>query len=499
MKKNIYILAAAVALSLGLSACDSYLDINTDPNSPSEENVTSDMIMPAAEMNICSSYGNFLRIAGGYHSEIYAHLNGTSNYLDYSQFQMSATRSSSTYTQFYQRGLTNLQTILEKSEADEEWGSYLAATVLRAFTYQALVDCYGEIPYSEALGSSLTPAYDDGQVIYEGIIAELDEALEKVSSSDLVCTNFLFPDESAANWIKFANALKLKLLIRMADVADVKSQLAELVAEDNFPTADVAYTDCWSNTSGSMSPFYAEEFSTSWGSTQTNVAANVTIIGTMQVQGDDGIEYEDPRLPAYFEYATGTEYIGSVSGTNYPGTTSLTDFSRPVASYDMPVYYITVAEVEFFLAEYYARYGSSSDAQSHYEAAIEASFESAGVSGADEYIARYPYSSTYKKALGEAKWVHLAGVNPFEAWCELRRLDYPAFNTSVDGDDLYDGGDEINTDLYEPFTLYTPISVFGQVGSNQLLERYPYPESSTARNSNAPEFPGYTTPVFWAE
>lgn len=496
MKKNI-LFATAAAITIAFSACDSYLDINTDPNSPSESDVTSDMIMPAVEMNIASSYGDFLRIAAGYHTEIYAHLNGTSNYVDYSQFQMSATRSSSTYTQLCQRGLSNLQTILEKSESDEEWGSYLAATVLRAFIYQVLVDCYGEIPYTEALSDNLSPAYDDGQTVYEGIVAELDNALAKATAADIVCTNFLFPDETADSWIKFANALKLRILMRMVDAVDVQSQLAALVAEDNFPDEDIAYTDCWSDESGAMSPFYAEEFSSAWGSTQTNVAANLAIVRSMEIEN----EYTDPRLGAFFEYAEGTdEFIGSVSGTNYPGTTVLTDWSRPVASYDMPVYMITVAETEFFLAEYYARYGSATDAASHYASAIEASFASAGVDGAEANIERYPFSaSNYKQVIGEAKWVALSGVNPFEEWCELRRLDYPAFG-SVSGDDLYEvGEDEINYDLYTPFTLYTPISVFAEVGDNAVLERYPYPESSSARNNNTPDFPGYTAPVFWAE
>jgi hypothetical protein len=52
---------------------------------------------------------------------------------------------------------------------------------------------------------------------------------------------------------------------------------------------------------------------------------------------------------------------------------------------------------------------------------------------------------------------------------------------------------------YVPGTLYTPIQVFGQVGDNNLLERYPYAESSTSRNSNSPSFPGYTSPVFWGK
>ena len=150
MKK--ILLISTVALSLGLGSCDSYLDINENPNSPSAGNIETGMLMPAIEMNIASSYGNFLRIAGGYHALQYAHLNGTSNYVDYSQFNMSATRSSSTYTQFTQKALSNLKTVLEKSSAKEEWGTYLAATTLRAFVFQALVDCYGEVPYQEEIG-----------------------------------------------------------------------------------------------------------------------------------------------------------------------------------------------------------------------------------------------------------------------------------------------------------------------------------------------------------
>ncbi|WP_418696341.1 SusD/RagB family nutrient-binding outer membrane lipoprotein [Bacteroides sp.] len=499
MKKILII--SAVALSTVFGSCDSYLDINQDPNSPAEGNIETYMLMPAIEMNIAASYGDFLRITGGFHSQIYGHLNGTSNYEDYSQFSMSATRSSGAYTQFTQKALQNLKTVLAKSSAAEDWGTYLAATTLRAFVYQTLVDCYGEIPYTEALDpNNLAPKYDDGQAIYEGILAELDVALEHASGSNPVATNFLYPSEAAGQWIRFANAVKLKMLMRMANVKNVQSEVAALIAEDNFPTSDVSYASCWSNEPGHMSPFYAEEFSTAWGSTQTNIAANVAIIGSMLITDNNGT-YQDPRLEKFFEKNSEGKYIGSVSGTAYSGTATLNKWCRPVASYDMPVYLITLSEIEFFKAEYYARYGSAADAATHYAKAVEASFASAGVSGAAEYVARFPYdSNNYQKSIGHAKWVALAGTNPFEAWCELRRLDYPAFGT-IKGSDIYTVGvdDSYNPSVYVPYTLYTPIQVFGQIGDNKLLERYPYPESSSARNPNTPAYPGYTTPVFWGK
>ena len=93
------------------------------------------------------------------------------------------------------------------------------------------------MPYTEAmdLDNYPTPKYDDGQTVYEGVIAEINAALENVVASSPVCTNFLFPSATAGKWIQFANALKLKMLMRMSTVKDVKSEVAALIAENNFP------------------------------------------------------------------------------------------------------------------------------------------------------------------------------------------------------------------------------------------------------------------------
>ena len=145
--------------------------------------------------------------------------------------------------------------------------------------------------------------------------------------------------------------------------------------------------------------------------------------------------------------------------------------------------------------------GNNGEAKNHYEAAIEASCATAKVDGADDVIAQFPYdNSNWKKCIGISKWVALSGVNTFEAWCEVRRLDYPAFG-SVKGDDMYNQRDDSSykPEKCQPGTLYTPIKVDDKVGPNKLLERWPYAESSSSRNNKTPEFPGYTTPVFWGK
>lgn len=284
--------------------------------------------------------------------------------------------------------------------------------------------------------------------------------------------------------------------MRISNVKNVQSDLAALVAENDFPTVDVSYDDCWFDETGKANPFYQEEYATYFGSNQINVVANVAYMQTMMLSGDS-------RVEKFWETNIEGNYTGGVSGTNFSTSTEYQSpyFCRPVFAYDMPVYLITVSEIEFFLAEYYARYGSAADAEAHYIAAIEASFATAGADGAEDiYTNKYPYNqSNYNEVIGIQKWIALGGTNNFEAWCEMRRLKYPEFGT-VSGTDIYNEvTDDFQPLLYQPGKLYTPIRVNTEVGANKIIQRFKYPESSTSRNSNAPTTKRDDVPVFWAE
>ena len=497
MKKYISIVLFS-ALFLGLNSCQNYLDINYDPNSPAEENLTNDMIIPAVEMNIAATYAYTLHILGAYNVQYYAQQFGTPNYVEYSKFHVSAENGSGVYTQLFQRALGNLELARKKATEAGENGMFLQATVLRASAYQLLVDAFGEVPYTEAFDvDNFAPKYDDGQVIYEGLIKEIDEALAKAEAGDAVATSYIFPNGTAADWIKFANAQKLKMLTRMSGVADVASEIKALIDENNFP-GDVQLAGCWSNASGQANPFFSEEGAT-WGRATHNVIGNLALLATMNQS-----TYVDPRLAKWFSANESGVYQGSISGSNLSTVEdkykSTAVWCPPVLEYNTPVILLGKTEVEFFIAEYFARQSDATNAAAHYQAAVEASFATAGVAGADACVAKFPYDqSKWQEVIGVAKWVALGGINGFESYTEARRLDYPQFGT-VTATDMYPAGKgALDLSLYVPGTLYTPYQRFDQVGDNKLLERFPYPESSTSRNSNAPEFPGYLTPIFWGK
>ncbi len=491
MKKFIIIFTSFI---LACTSCSEYLDINYDPNSPSEDVITNDIIFPGAEMALATQYGARLRIIGGYFAEHYSQNFGTSNYLEsFSRFYITSQLSSSAYTGLIRQSIGNLQTVIEKANAEEKYGEVLAATCLRAFTYQVLVDCYGSVPYTEAFVEGNTmPKYDSGEDIYNGIIAELLAAKEKASGSDIVCTSFLMPGQSADAWIKFANSLLLKLYMRKGDLTGA----AEIINENNFITSDVEFANCWENKVTACNPYFGEEF---WTGVQQNVVLNGALLSTMEA-------YNDNRLAVFFDPNAAGNYKGGISGMLFTTAEMLTDgsvtgssyYCRPAVRYNTPVSLLSVAEVNFFLAEYYAKSGSHGNAKQYYEAAINASFASAGVAGADAVIAACPYDETnYMKSIGVQKWVALSGTNNFEAYCELRRIKYPAINT-VSGEEFV-GASSTDFGSFEVGTLYTPVNVYSEVGAGKLIQRWPYPTASQSTNTNCPEFEGYTTPIFWAQ
>ena len=500
MKKIFTIIAAVAALSL--TSCKDFLDINHSPNSPEEDQATVDMVLPAAEMALCARYGDVYRIIGGYLSEHYTQYFGTSNYLSYSQFYISSGATTNSYVDM-NRSIANANFVMQKAKDNELWGTYLAATCIKAFAYQALVDAYGETPYSEANKGkeNLSPKYDEGKDVYKGIIEELSDALGKINnpSEYPVATNLLYNGEDATNWVKFGNALLLKLYMRERAVVSVDQYLTALVDEGNFPTSDVAWTCLNKNESGKANPFYQEEFASYFGSTQKNCVLNAALYRTLSANSDK-------RLNKFFSANTAAgAYWGSISGYNMSLSNNYKDaaFCRPNAKYNDPVYLISLAEINFWLSEYYQKVkNDAAKAQDYYEAAIEASFESAGLTAADAapIIAAYPYSAAKAdEYIGIQKWVALSGINSFESWCEMRRLGYPAFGGKK-AEDIYNfSTDQLDASVLEPGELYTPYQVNAQVGANKLPQRWLYPQASIDYNTNCPAEKPLTEKVFWAK
>ncbi len=167
-----------------LVSCEDFLDVNVDPNNPTT--VTPDLVLAPAQFYTAyrqqsdrgiSHLGNMFMVN-------WSQSDGFSWYSDEFKYNVTSSFYAGTFNNVYANPLKQYQ-ILNNLE-DTRYDYYKAiAKVMKAFHFQILVDTYGDVPYSEALGRSLlaTPKYDDAQTIYEDLIVQLTDAIAIIKNA----------------------------------------------------------------------------------------------------------------------------------------------------------------------------------------------------------------------------------------------------------------------------------------------------------------------------
>jgi len=397
--------------------------------------------------------------------------------------------------------------------------------ILEVYSYQRLVDIFGNIPYTQALDidATLNPSYDDGLTIYKDLVARLDKDIAGLNTGfKSFDKTDLYYDGDVAAWKVFAYSLKARLGITIADADPAFAQSTfEAAAPNGFTSSDQNATLVYlKNPTSSTNPLWQSLVNSG---RDDFVPAN-TIVDMMH-------ELNDPRITAYFQamdfaYSIGdhgekvdTELEGEgkmvLIYTGFEGGDSLVQVDLPFTAlqadssntftynvggqYGYPssfathshtgaIFYtetfpstlMSYTEMEFYRAEAAARgWSSKGDAVSHYEAAITSSFADWGIDGAAEYIASegvaWDGSGDWKKVIGTQAWLGFY-QRGFEAWTTYRRLDWPVMNVP-EAPETSDGG--------VPRRLTFPVN-------EQTLNKANYYQAAEAIGGD-----DMTTKVFW--
>jgi hypothetical protein len=332
----------------------------------------------------------------------------------------------------YASALNDLHYVKIQAETSEDWTIYLMATVLECYGFQVLVDLYDNIPYNEALlgqtEGNFSPAFDDGQAIYDALIAEIDNALSKelnVLSAKKLKQDFIFGGADAevqpGLWVQFANTLKLKIYMRQmyARPAVAEAGIRSLFnAGANFLTTS-AMLDIYVNETDKDNPLYASNVR------KLNVGTNLRSSASSY---NYLLENGDPRFDELFGPGVALPQGGfSVLSTVVdPPTVSVF-----ILSPTTPVTLISEAESYFLQAEAIARGWGTGDAQALYEAGVTADFAKYGLDGSAFIGAGGPYEypggdfESQQEAIIMAKWISMAGTQTIESFFETNRTHYP--------------------------------------------------------------------------
>jgi hypothetical protein len=309
--------------------------------------------------------------------------------------------------------------------------------ILNVYTFQVLVDTYGDVPYSEALNVNIKlPKYDDDALIYAELITRLNTAISQLDESgESFVTGEIIYGGDVNKWKILGNTVKLKLGINLADVNPtlaqntVESAYNAGVILNNNENASFQYP--------SAAPNYNPIFAQLVASNRNDFVPSVTIVNKMN-------SLSDPRRDVYFTKKDGN-FIGGINGAFNSPYSAFSQIGDVLKSASALGQYVEASEINFYLAEAAARgYSVGNSAEFYYHQAIQKSFEFWGIGSlssgyiADPAVNYATAVGDWKQKIGQQEWIALYN-RPFQGWTCFRRLDYPALTAPSNASSAADG------------------------------------------------------------
>jgi hypothetical protein len=450
MKNTIKFAILLMAFGLITACGEDWLDVNVDPNNPTA--VTPDLVLPVAQL-----YTGFIiqqdrrfNSLGNMFMYNWSQSDGFSWYTDEFKYNVTSSFYQGIFNNTYSNALKQYEILHNLGEGYEH---YMAiAKIMKSYHFQLLVDAYGDVPYSEALGRSLeaTPKYDDAQEIYNDLIVQLTAAIDLIKNNteeaQLVkpAGDDTMFDGDMTEWIKFANTVKMRILVRQSDMAGrqsyIQTEIAVINAEGSgYITEDVGINPGFIAMESEKQNIIWDQLGKDYTGTETMnykaTAASDFIINYLQNTNDPRIDrlYERPR----------TGHLGVPQG--------LLDYDTPVVDAYMPEFVsnlgpgilkdpeqdaiiFTLAESYFNQAEAATKGLITAGAQGLYEQGISASFVTLGLT-AEQATAYYSQvvnnvgwnaSANKKQAIITQKWIAVNGITAEQSWFDYSRTGFPA-------------------------------------------------------------------------
>lgn len=505
MKNLLSKIAVVGLLIISVSSCDNYLDVNEDPNNPSSEIVNPEIVLAATQVytyNVLAgnapNNGNAvvdnMNQLGNLMMNNWTRDVGASNssyYFNEHTYNVTSDFYAGIFENLYLR-TSNLTFIQQTDQSGYDYYKAIAK-ILKSFYFQYLVDLYGDIPYSEAhqRGGNLTPRYDDDLSIYRDLIVQLDQAIALIDNAPSGTlnpgSNDVMLQGDMDMWKKFANTLKLRILLResgrSASSSYITAQMAELQNSGAVflgPNDNVKINPGYNATANQQNGF-ASMFLT----TNNTFKNNWSSTGATKYTVNYLLNTNDTRVGRIYSATSAgpNTYDGHQQGdvlntsTNYP-VSHVGPGLLSSSSQDGIVF--TAAESLLLQAEAVQRGYLSGSAKDLYESGITESFKLLGLTTADASnyysqsfnLVSWDNSSNKIEAIINQKWIALNGINGGEAWIENTRTGYPS---------------------------HIPLSTVATTTTRPI--RLLYPSSEIAGNTaNVPqqnESDAFTSKIFW--
>jgi hypothetical protein len=485
--RMIHFAAAFLVLMTATSCKKDFLDVNVDPNNPT--NASIDLVLPTALGYSAYNLGNPYQVLAGFWGQCWTQGPTGSQFQAYDQYSITSSNFNGQWINVYAGPLNDLKYIVEEATKTGNKNYAAIAKIMQAYMFQVMTDLHGDIPFSDALKGGagvIAPKFDSQQEVYDGLIKLVNEGLALVDVNSTVHpgNDDFFYHGDMEQWKKFGNTLKLKIYLRQAyvrpNVAQAGIQAMYAANAEFIDQGDEAALS-FTNVTFNQHPLFAHINSVG----EFNILASQTALNSM-------LTLNDPRVDVFYRRATAAPNTGTHvgilqgNGRNLPNPALLNDrqFSKPGAAVGGPggaaarVIFMSEAESYLLQAEAVARGWGTGDAEQLYYDGVTLSFLSWNLSFAQaaaytaQLAVEFPAAGTTEqkiKAIIFQKWTSMCGSQNVEAWTEWRRTGYP-----------------------DIFTISTTSSI-----GSKFPVRLLYPDSEITSNPNTPAQKTVTDKVWW--
>lgn len=314
-----------------------FLDINTDPNNPSDIEVSK--LLPWAQRTLGDALamgednGGLSQILSVYTHQMSTReepdqygATGNEFYLGLAWSKLYATSPPAGGTQPVYGVLNNLEDIISRSSADGNTHYAGIAKILKAYTFSQIVDVFGDVPFSEAnkmREGILYPKFDDDAAIYDSIFKMLNSGIADLENT--TAPNAFEPGSddiiyggNLDNWLKAANTIKLKLYTQIRKVKDVSAEVNQLLNDPSGLISDVSESFLIPYGINAATDDRNPGFATYFASQRSNHVSPwfYEILKGYNTRIFTGIE--DPRIPYYiYNQITPTQATREGNQTEY--------------------------------------------------------------------------------------------------------------------------------------------------------------------------------------
>ena len=353
-------------------------------------------------------------------------------------------------------------------------------------------DLFGDIPYDEAgkgfllEDQFLFPSYDPQKEVYEAMISDLTTANQLLSSAP---SNQLIDEErdllfegDRISWRKFANSLKLRLLIRMSNVEDVGSRIAEVFNSAETPIFESIDDE----------PAFSYVANEDWPldpirDLDDEIRLSATMVDILK--GEGGLnkiaEVMDPRLPVFVDPTAESVVNGAPEFVGQPvgiaSDLAVNDERSLLSSYMRGLntfWLLTYADVLFIKAEAVQRGMISGDVTQLYEDAVIASLRRYGVdpvaTSSQDYLTSIAtdFAGNEMRHIAIQRWIDNL-MNGFEGYAIWRRTGFP---------NLELGPDVVETQIPTRYFYSSKTTDKNQTNADAAINRAPLNGQNTTVN-----------------